>query len=190
MNKAFLDYKLKVRLPVTIFVILASIAITYYVARPERDGIGYAPDQPINFSHKLHAGDMGIDCMYCHLSVEKSRHATVPPTSTCVNCHTVAKRNSEEIIKLFEYYESGKPIPWVRVHRVPDYAYFNHSAHVNKGIECKHCHGNVEQMEKLTQVQSFTMGACLSCHRDPVARSEELKGKVTEGPEHCNTCHR
>ena len=188
MKKALLDYNLKVRLPVTVFVILASIAITFYVSRPERNNVGNAPDQPIDFSHRLHAGEMGIDCEYCHTSVEKGRHAMIPATSTCVNCHSIARRNKPEIKKLFEYYNNDKPIPWNKVHDVPDFVFFNHSAHVNKGIECQHCHGDVERMEKVRQVHSFTMSACLDCHREPEKRSKDLKGM--KGPENCNTCHR
>lgn len=190
MKKSVLDYGLKVRLPITVFVILAAYAITFYVSRPERDGVGYQPDQPINFSHKLHAGDMGIDCQYCHLGVEKGRHAVVPPASTCMNCHEIAKTDSPEIQKLTEYYESGEPIPWKRIHKVPEYAYFNHSAHVNSGIECQSCHGEIEEMTKVKQVHAFTMSNCLSCHRNPHEKMPYLKGKIKNGPDNCAACHR
>lgn len=190
MKKTVLDYALKVRLPITLFVIVIAFAMTYYVSRPARDGIGYQPDQPINFSHKLHAGDMNIDCQYCHTSVEKTRHAGIPSTSVCMNCHTQARTDREQIKKLKEYFDSGEPIPWKRVHKVPDYAYFNHSAHVNKGIECEECHGNVASMEKVAQVHSFTMGNCLSCHREAHERMPELKDQINIGPEYCNACHR
>lgn len=190
MKKTILDFALKVRLPITVFVILASFTATYYVSRPERDGLGYQPEQPIAFSHKLHAGEMGIDCKYCHISVEKTRHATVPAASTCMNCHSVAKTDSPEIQKLTKYYQEGKPIPWKRIHQVPEYAYFNHSVHVNNGIDCEHCHGEVEAMEKISQVHSFTMGSCLSCHREPHERMPELKEVVQAGPENCAACHR
>ncbi len=190
MKKSLLDYTLKVRVPVTLFIVAASFALTYYVARPERDGIGYDPEQPIPFSHKLHAGEMGIDCQYCHTSVEDSRHASIPPLSTCMNCHTVAKKNSEHIKKLTKFYNEGKAMEWKRIHKIPDYAYFNHSVHVNKGIECQACHGQVERMDKLSQVESLTMGACLNCHRDAHSKSMMLKDSSARGPEHCNTCHR
>ena len=190
MKKVILDYALKVRLPITIFIILASFAVTYYVARPERDGVGYAPEQPIDFSHRLHAGEMDIDCQYCHTDVEKGRHAGIPPASTCMNCHSLARTDKEEIKKLTEYYEKDEPIPWKRIHEVPEYAYFNHSVHVNKGIDCANCHGPVENMDKVEQVHSFTMGACLDCHREPEKRMPEMAGKVKQGPDNCNTCHR
>lgn len=190
MKKTTLDYSLKVRLPITVFVILTSFVITFYVSRSERDGVGYQPDQPINFSHKLHAGEMGIDCQYCHVGVEKSRHAVIPPVSTCMNCHSLAKTDSPEIQKLTEYYEEGKPIPWKRIHQVPEYAYFNHSVHVTAGIDCSSCHGDVAQMEKVEQVHSFTMGSCLSCHREPHEKMPYLTGVVNKGPEDCASCHR
>ncbi|MGB5530318.1 MAG: hypothetical protein WBQ32_10130, partial [Ignavibacteriaceae bacterium] len=155
MKKSYLDYILRNRLPVTIFVVLASFAITYFASRAERDGVGYTPDQPINYSHKLHAGTMKIDCQYCHVGVEKSRHAMVPPTETCMNCHTVARKDKPEIIKLTEIYNEGKALEWKRIHKVPEYAYFSHSVHVNKGIDCVECHGEITQAEKVGQVQSF-----------------------------------
>lgn len=190
MNKTLLDYALRVKLPITVFVILAAFAITYFVAKPERDSVGYAPKQPIAFSHKLHAGDMAIDCQYCHTSVTKTRHASIPSANTCMNCHSVVRTDKPEIIKLTEYYKNNEPIPWKRVHRVPEYAYFNHSVHVNKGIDCENCHGNVRQMEVIQQSHSFTMGACLDCHRNPHERMPKMKGIINKGPTHCNACHR
>lgn len=189
MKKAWLDHTLKIRVPLIIAVAVGSFIATYYLARAERDGVGYAPEQPIAFSHKLHAGTMGIDCQYCHTGVTSSRHATVPPASTCMNCHTVARKTRPEIIKLTRYYEEGRAIPWKRVHRVPDYAYFNHSSHVNKGIDCAQCHGPVENMDVVAQVSSFTMGACLDCHRNAPARLASVPG-IKRGPENCNACHR
>ena len=190
MKKTALDYLLKVRVPVTIFVILAAFAITYFVSRAERDGVGYKPEQPINFSHKLHAGEMNIDCQYCHLGVEKERHATIPAASICMNCHSFARKNKPDIIKLTDFYNSGKPTPWKRIHKVPDYVYFNHSVHVNKGIDCQNCHGDVRKMGKIRQVRAFTMKDCLNCHRNPNKELPQLKGKIKNGPEYCSACHR
>ena len=189
MKASLLDYLLRTRLPVTIFVVAASFIITFFASRAERDGVGYTPDQPINYSHKLHAGEMQIDCQYCHVAVEKSRYAMVPAIATCMNCHKIAKKDSPEIIKLAEYYNSGKTLMWKRVHKVPDYAYFNHSVHVNKGIECESCHGEIKQMEKVGQMNSFTMRNCLSCHRNSHERLPYIKD-VKRGPENCYTCHR
>ena len=189
MNKSLLDHILRIRLPVTLFVAIASFAVTYFASRAERDGVGYSPVQPINFSHKLHAGDMQIDCQYCHSAVEKSRHATIPPAATCMNCHTIARKDRPEIVKLTKYYNEGKAIPWKRIHKVPDFAYFNHSVHVNKGIDCVHCHGDVRQMEVVGQMNSFTMASCLDCHRNAHEKLPYLKN-IKNGPDNCNTCHR
>jgi hypothetical protein len=189
MKKALLDYTLRTRLPIVLFVAVLSIVATYYFSRAERDGVGYAPVQPIAFSHRLHAGTMGIDCQYCHTGVTVSAHALVPPVSTCMNCHSVARKNKPEIVKLTKYAEERTALPWKRVHRVPDYAYFNHSVHVNRGINCVHCHGAVEQMEVVTQVSQFTMGACLDCHRNRKLRLAGVPG-IKKGPEYCSACHR
>lgn len=189
MKKSFLDYVLRVRLPITVFVILASFTITYFASRAERDGVGYTPVQPINFSHKLHAGLMKIDCQYCHTGVEKSRHAMVPAVSTCMNCHTIAKKDSPEIKKLTKYYEEGIALPWKRVHRVPGFVYFNHSVHVDSGIDCSSCHGDVRNMDHIGQMNSFTMGACLDCHRNAHEKLPYLKN-IKNGPDNCWACHR
>ncbi len=189
MKKTILDYTLKVRIPLTIFIVAISFILTFYVSRPERDGVGYQPEQPIDYSHKLHAGEMGIDCQYCHTGVTKGRHALIPSANICMNCHTIARKDQPEIIKLRDYYESGKLLPWKRVHKVPEYAYFNHSVHVNTGIDCESCHGNIREMEVVKQVKSFTMNACLDCHREPQKYLPYL-AEVKEGPKHCAACHR
>jgi hypothetical protein len=189
MKKSLLDYTLKIRLPLVVFVAIGSFIGTYYLSRAERDGVGYAPEQPIAFSHKLHAGTMGIDCKYCHTAVTSSPHATVPSVATCMNCHAVARKNRPEIIKLARFFEEEKALPWKRVHRVPDYAYFNHSAHVNKGIDCANCHGAVENMDVVAQVSTFTMAACLDCHRNAPERLASVEN-VKRGPENCSACHR
>lgn len=193
MDKHLLDYNLKVRLPVILFVVIAVFAVTYYSTYAERNGIGYAPEQPVKFSHKLHAGTMQIDCKYCHTGADKSRNASIPSVDICMNCHTLARKDRPEIQKLTDYYEKNRPLEWKRIHKVPDFVYFNHSAHVNKGIDCANCHGDVKQMEVVGQVNSFTMGACLQCHRKPetkISNFEEIKGNLKKGPEYCAACHR
>lgn len=190
MLKSQLDYILKIRVPITAFVIVVAYLVTFFVSKPERDGVGYSPQQPINFSHKLHAGNMQIDCKYCHVGVDKSRFATVPSTNVCMNCHTIARKDRPDIIRLTQFFLENKPLTWKRVHKVPDYAYFNHSVHVNKGIDCKYCHGEVEKMEVIKQVQRFTMGACLECHRNAHDKMPEIKAMVNKGPDYCNACHR
>lgn len=189
MKRTVLDYALKIRLPLTVFVIAASFIITFYVSRAERDGVGYSPEQPIKYSHKLHAGQMNIDCKYCHIGVEKERHALIPSVNICMNCHTLARKDRPEIIKLKKYFDEGQPIPWKRIHRIPEYAYFNHSVHVNKGIDCISCHGDIKQMEVVTQVKAWTMTACLDCHRQPQKYVSYVQN-IKKGPENCWACHR
>ena len=142
---------------------------------------GYQPAQPIKFSHKLHAGDNGISCVYCHSGATKSRHANIPSANVCMNCHKAVKKGpkygEKEIAKIYaaldydpktqKYGPDQKPIQWVRVHNLPDLAYFNHAQHYNVGgIECQTCHGPVEEMEELYQHAELTMGWCIDCHRN------------------------
>ncbi len=193
MNKYLLDYNLKVRLPIIVFVVLAVFAITYYASYAERNSIGYTPEQPVKFSHKLHAGNMQIDCKYCHTAVDKSRNASIPSVDICMNCHTLARTDKPEIQKLSSYYVDNKPLEWNRIHKVPQFVYFNHSSHVNKKIDCINCHGDVAKMEVVGQTNSFTMGACLTCHRQPekmISNYEAIKENLKKGPENCAACHR
>ena len=139
----------------------------YYFASPEFTDVGYRPDQPVDYSHKLHAGKLDMDCRYCHTSVEKSQEAIIPPTQTCMNCHSVVGVESEELAVVRNSWESGKPIEWVRVHMLPDYVYFDHSIHITAGVGCASCHGRVDQMEKVMQVEPLSMSWCLDCHRNP-----------------------
>lgn len=173
--------------------------------------VGYAPEQPIPYSHRLHAGELGIDCRYCHNSVESSHSAGVPSAETCMNCHKFVKTESPHIVKVREHYTNNEPIEWVRVHQLPDYSYFNHSAHVNKGVGCVECHGRVDQMDVVWQAERLSMGWCLECHREPESRirpiahvtdmdwdtedrealgKELIKAYHIQPREDCNTCHR
>lgn len=134
---------------------------------------GYAPKQPIAFSHKLHAGMYEIDCNYCHTGVNKGKSATIPSVNICMNCHNAIKTESKEIQKIYKAIENNKPIEWVRVHNLPDLAYFNHAQHVKVGgIECQKCHGPVQEMEVVEQYSSLTMGWCINCHRETVVKAE------------------
>ena len=141
--------------------------VVAYGFSPQATDVGYMPEQPIPFSHKLHAGELGLDCRYCHNTVEKTAHAAVPPTETCMNCHSQIHPLSEKLQPLFESYETGMPIEWVRVHDLPQYAYFNHSAHVTRGVSCVECHGRIDTMEVVYQHEPISMGWCLNCHRNP-----------------------
>ncbi len=143
------------------------VGLVWYYFSPEYTDVGYRPKQPVPYSHKLHAGDLGIDCRYCHTTVEVSAVANVPPTQTCMNCHTNILPESETLLPIRESYAQKKPMQWVRVHNLPDYAYFDHSRHINSGIGCVSCHGNVAQMEIVMQVEPLSMSWCLDCHRNP-----------------------
>ncbi|MDG1756174.1 MAG: cytochrome c3 family protein [Bacteroidia bacterium] len=172
---------------------------------------GYAPTQPINFSHKIHAGQYEMDCKYCHSTVEKSKSASIPSLNTCMNCHKYVKaaekyngKTSPEIQKIYnaigydgdnmEYIEGyqQKPIEWVRIHNLPDLSYFNHSQHVVVGkVECQTCHGPIEEMEKVYQFSTLQMGWCIDCHRERGIDSENNdyyeeahKNMLTEGKDY------
>jgi mono/diheme cytochrome c family protein len=128
---------------------------------------GYAPTQPIKFSHKLHAGFYEIDCKFCHSGVEKGKSAVIPSANVCMNCHGELRRGSPEIQKIYNAIEKNEPIQWVRIHNLPDLSYFNHSQHVKVGgIECQTCHGEIQEMEVVQQVSLLTMGWCINCHRE------------------------
>jgi len=157
-----------------IMVMLISLAIVGEIVIKEAQFLGrqqyYSPDQPIAFSHKVHATDNQIDCQYCHFTVEESRHAGIPPMQLCMNCHSVVKEGpntgTEEIAKIYAAIESGKPTRWVKVHNLPDHVYFNHAQHVKVGkIECEECHGEVKAMDRIMQVEDLSMGWCINCHR-------------------------
>lgn len=144
-----------------------ALGLAAYYGSPEFTDVGYRPIQPIPYSHKLHAGELGIDCRYCHAQVEKSAVATIPPTQVCMNCHAVILRDSPKLEPLRESMQTGIPIRWTRVHNTPDYAYFDHSVHVGAGVGCVSCHGNIHEMEVVQQAKPLSMGWCLKCHRDP-----------------------
>ena len=153
---------------------VAGIALAFsYYATPKALVVGYQPAQPIPFSHKIHADQIGVDCRYCHSFVDVSGHSNVPPGNTCWNCHQHVQPNSPKLVPLHKSMDpaypgyDGKPIEWVRVHKTPDYVYFNHAAHVNRGVSCQSCHGDVDQMEVISQVQPLSMSWCLDCHRAP-----------------------
>lgn len=195
----------------SVLFLLFVIFLFWYVFSPKNLDVGYAPKQPIPFSHQLHAGELGIDCRYCHSTIEKSGHAALPNTETCMNCHKIIKADSPNIIKLRDSYANNKPIEWIQVHRLPDYAYFDHSAHLRAGVSCVSCHGRVDQMPVVHQVQPLSMSWCLECHRAPekFLRPKEFITKLDwkaedqlklglhlkevnhiRPREDCNTCHR
>jgi hypothetical protein len=162
-------------LPLQILIFLgvlggvAAAGITYY-ATPAYLRVGYAPVQPVPFDHSLHAGQLGMDCRYCHASVEKSATSSVPAAQTCMNCHSAIKTQSPLLEVVRQSYQTGDAVPWVKIHNNPDYVYFNHSVHVNRGVSCVECHGKVNEMKVVQQAQPHSMSWCLDCHRNPAVR--------------------
>jgi hypothetical protein len=186
----------------------------YYYAPQDYTRVGYSPTQPVPFSHVQHAGQLGLSCLYCHTGVEESPVAKIPPTQTCMNCHQAIKADSPKLELVKASWESGKPIPWIRVHKTPDYVFFNHAVHVKRGVGCVSCHGKVNEMPVVVHDQPLSMGWCLDCHRHPenqlrpLAEVTNLGWRPSEGrsqrdlglylkneynvrpPEQCVGCHR
>jgi hypothetical protein len=194
-------------------LLVAGIALARWVMTP-----GYGPfepvEQPIAFSHKHHVGDDGIDCRYCHTSVEKSAFAGMPSTSICLSCHSQLFLDSPKLKPLHDSVRTGRPIHWVRVHDLPDFVYFAHDIHVNKGVACIECHGRVDQMPLTWRTKSLEMQWCLRCHRDAPSHVRPLSQVLSMAPQrplspdeirqlarlyrlrdaqtltNCSTCHR
>lgn len=157
-----------------------ALAGVWYYFTPKYTRVGYQPIQPVPFSHATHADQLGIDCRYCHHAVEKSWYSNVPAASTCMNCHTQVLKDDPRLALVRESAQpGGKPIPWVQVHKVPDYVYFNHAVHVNRGVSCVECHGRIDQMIEVQHAQPLSMSFCLECHRDPAGRVRPLD-KITD----------
>jgi hypothetical protein len=152
--------------------------VTIYLT-PKYTRAGYQPVQPVPFSHQIHAGQMGLDCRYCHNGVEKSWFANLPGASTCMNCHNQVLKDDPRLQIVRDSAETGKPIPWVQIHKVPDYVYFSHQVHVRRGLSCVECHGRVDQMDEVKHAKSFSMSFCLNCHRNPAAAIRPVD-KVTQ----------
>ena len=150
------------------------VGVTYYFT-PKYTRAGYQPTQPVAFSHAIHADQLGIDCRYCHSAVEKSWFSNVPSASVCMNCHNQVLKEDPRLALVREGHLSGAAIPWVQVHKLPDYVYFNHSVHVNRGVSCVECHGPVHKMDEVYHAKPFSMAFCLECHRDPADKIRPLK---------------
>ena len=194
--------------------ILTGVAAYTYFTLPVVIDTGYRPEQPVPYSHKLHAGNIGMDCYYCHNTITKAGHAAIPATETCMNCHTRVKTDSALLAPIRKSYATGEPVKWVKVHSLPDFAYFNHSAHLSAGVSCVSCHGRVDQMVEITQVKPLNMAWCLECHRNPAPNlrpaefvtkldweppagktateigMEIVKAKAINPPVNCGGCHR
>ena len=154
------------------------IGVTYYFT-PKYTRAGYQPTQPVAFSHAIHADQLGLDCRYCHNAVEKSWFSNVPSASVCMNCHNQVIKEDPRLALVRESHLSGAAIPWVQVHKLPDYVYFNHSVHVNRGVSCVECHGPVHKMDEVYHAKPFSMAFCLECHRDPASKIRPLD-KITD----------
>jgi hypothetical protein len=139
----------------------------WYYFTPKYTRVGYQPPQPVNFPHDIHAGQLGMDCRYCHSFVEVAAHSNVPTTQVCMNCHSQVQRENPKLAPVRESWATGRPIEWVQIHKTPDYVYFNHSAHVNRGVSCVSCHGRIDQMPVVYHAEPHSMDWCLTCHRNP-----------------------
>jgi hypothetical protein len=169
----------------------AVVFVVYWWFSPYHTDVGYAPKQPVAYSHALHAGELKMDCRYCHAMVEQGAIAGVPPTATCMNCHAQVKTGSEKLKPVYDSWADGKgekSVEWVKIHKLPDYAYFNHSAHLGVGvgenraaIGCETCHGRIDTMEVVRQVQPLSMGWCIECHSEPANNLRPVANITTMG---------
>ncbi len=171
-----------------ILIIIFIVGAFWYWGSPYYTDVGYQPEQPVPYSHKFHVGELGMDCRYCHTGVEVSAVAGIPPTQTCMNCHVMVKPTSDSLKVVKASWDTNKPIQWVRVHKSPDYVYFDHSAHVNTGVGCISCHGRVDRMNVVMQAEPLSMAWCLECHRNPEEHlrpvSEVTNMKWIRGADH------
>jgi len=191
----------------TIGALTAVVFVFWYYFSPKNLQVGYAPLQPVPYSHKLHAGQLGLDCRYCHANIERSAHAMIPPTQTCMGCHSIVKTESARLANVRASWDTGKAIEWVKVHKLPEHSFFDHSAHLSAGVGCVTCHGRIDEMETVRLDQPISMGWCLDCHRNPTPNLRP-KDQVTNmdwrpdqapagwqppnvnPPKHCSGCHR
>ena len=191
---------------------LYAVALGYYALWPTTTVVGYTPEQPVPYSHALHAGEMGMDCRYCHNTVDRTAAAAVPPTDTCMNCHELVRNGSEKLIPVLESHATGMPVQWKRIHDLPDFVYFDHSAHVSRGVSCVSCHDRIDKAVVVSHEEMLSMGWCLRCHRHPeqhlrpTEHVTDLDWEPTEDQvqmgrrlmqahdihpsEDCSTCHR
>lgn len=199
---------------ITMLVIIGFVMIfknsTFHIPGNQQD---YAPEQPIAFSHQLHAGEMEINCQYCHFGAEDSKHAGIPSANVCMNCHKFVSNTfnetsladqenrkpivSSEIAKIYaslglslsgEKVHAPKPTEWVKVHNVPDFVFFSHKPHITAGVDCAKCHGDVSTMTRVKQVEDLSMGWCLDCHRQDHKSLQNSSGRTAQLQD-CASCH-
>jgi hypothetical protein len=166
---------LKIAVIVLVFVAPAVTAGVWYYFTPKYARVGYQPVQPIAFPHDVHVQQLGMDCRYCHSFVEVAAHSNIPTTQVCMNCHTQVQKDNPKLKPLVESWITGRPVEWVQVHKTPDFVYFNHSVHVNRGVSCVSCHGRVDQMDVVYHAKSHSMEWCLDCHRAPEEHLRPVK---------------
>lgn len=186
----------------TLVVAVVGISIAAPILRNVGHSQGYMPEQPIWFSHKIHAGQFEIDCQYCHSGASKGKNAWIPAVSVCMNCHKGIQEGTQtgtkEIAKIYAAYDNNVPIEWVRVHSLPDLAYFNHQQHVVAGkVECQECHGPIQEMDVVYQYNRLSMGWCINCHRTKEVQAdlykslgrEDVHTVADQGGLECARCH-
>jgi hypothetical protein len=162
------DHILRAVLAILVFLFVIILFVSYgYWQRASWQKVGVASEQPVPFSHKHHVAELGIDCRYCHTGVDTSSYAGVAPTETCMTCHSQIWTNAPLLQPVRDSAQSNKPLAWRQVTSIPNYVYFNHSAHVNRGVACVSCHGRVDQMAMTYQAVEMKMSWCLACHREP-----------------------
>ncbi len=161
---------IKVVIALVLTVTAATAGVWYYLS-PNYTKVGYMPTQPVPYSHALHVGQLGLDCRMCHTFVDRSAHANIPGPSVCMNCHSPDLGNilgdSPRLAPIRESFASGQPVPWIKIHNESDYVYFNHAVHVNRGVSCVECHGQIDQMDTVAEAKPLGMSFCLDCHRNP-----------------------
>jgi menaquinone reductase, multiheme cytochrome c subunit len=203
----------RVGLGAVLLGLVGGAGVFAYFAQPEVSDTGYEPTQPVPYSHKLHVGNLGMDCLYCHYTVEKASYAAIPSAGVCMNCHVRVRPDSAVLAPIREAYaNAARPVEWIKIHRLPDYVYFNHKAHVTAGVSCVSCHGRVDQMVVVKQEEPLSMAWCLECHRNPAPNvrpvelvtrldwqapgdpaeigRELIAAKNIQPPVNCAGCHR
>ncbi len=177
---------------------LVFVGFAMFIHWPSNREAGYMPQQPIDFSHEMHAGQLQVPCLYCHSNAEVGAAATVPSVSTCMNCHLEVQTKLPDgelkpgIKTLLAHWEDKEPIAWVKVHDLADFVYFDHSRHLASDVTCQDCHGPVEKMVHMKRIDGMKMGFCIECHKQPAMRTDRngYDYASTTAPIHCSTCHR
>jgi len=177
---------------ITTIVLLIGLAFSLLILIPQvaawrlpGNQQGFEPTQALAYSHRLHAGELQIPCLYCHFGAESSRHAGIPPANLCMNCHRSV--TAPLAVVRMEPVRTAAPLAWVRVHSIPDFVYFDHRAHVTSGVTCQQCHGLIETMERVRQVETLAMGWCVNCHRQ--VNQAGVSGRRVYASIDCVTCH-